>query len=856
MKKLALGISLVILLFFIGSPIYSEAQSSVPGCCYTAQAGFDVVCDYVDQQDCANTAGIPFPDGSGFKANTLCTNLPSPSNEQCRLGCCCYSDSGINSGNLLAQAKCDIHGGTFNLGITTHAQCAGQCSIPQCNDGIDNDGDGCIDFTGPNNDDGCIGLDDPSESGGDKSCTVAQRSCSLDQLIVRPVKGEKKIRLAWQETDNQCQVSTYKILRCDLTSCTPAEPQVGTSTTGVYVDDFVGWDTETLRHNYWYKIIAVYENPSGMTAEISSTKSVSTGDAVCAGQFANQLFCDGNKAYSCNTDNKRINHRIPDYPDGCPGEMICVTDGTTPSCVQPGACSALGEPFGLFFENADLCEKTDGAPTRCYLDKSDTLTNKCYECDRGKSKVSDCFDYKSRGACERNACSVRTGQDGCEWVDINPSLGFGVCRIKAPPGSSEEQAEQIGLLNCKFCPDSSVRPPSPGDLSDNTNAIFDICANPAIKSALGCPDRDGDGVPDNLDCNDRDPVIKSCTGCAVCSGGFSGSADTGSCIPVASGENACSLECTSKCEGTTRIYYKTPRIERACTINPDTGVGTCDSSVRCEEDLSRRKPNDPSCNPDWDGDHVLNTQDNCPNNPNPPQDCDINPATPATQCDADTDGKGDVCDTDDDGDGIPDGEDLCPQGKFEGHAQQFVINRGYGKPGYCSNLPNGYTTGCSVWQTTDLERGQLKGCAIDRDNDCVCDSKTSAGGTSPVDFDKCPNSLPACTSASGIRLPGKQYPAESGALIVDESKFGCPIDCAGACGNDGFCSCPNTCSQCGNTGFDFLNDCTQNICTGCAFNSPGTQCFFTPDSGNRNLDPDSDNDGIPDVWEKKMKTRF
>jgi len=52
---------------------------------------------------------------------------------------------------------------------------------------------------------------------------------------------------------------------------------------------------------------------------------------------------------------------------------------------------------------------------------------------------------------------------------------------------------------------------------------------------------------------------------------------------------------------------------------------------------------------DVDGDGVYDSQDNCPNTPNP------------SQIDLDGDGVGDVCDPDRDGDSVPDGEDPFPE---------------------------------------------------------------------------------------------------------------------------------------------------------------------------------------------------
>jgi len=74
---------------------------------------------------------------------------------------------------------------------------------------------------------------------------------------------------------------------------------------------------------------------------------------------------------------------------------------------------------------------------------------------------------------------------------------------------------------------------------------------------------------------------------------------------------------------------------------------------------------------DIDGDGVPDGQDNCPNIPNPDQAdsdgdgvgdaCDNCPDTPnPDQADADSDGIGDACDPDDDNDGYDDGDDCAP----------------------------------------------------------------------------------------------------------------------------------------------------------------------------------------------------
>jgi hypothetical protein len=55
-----------------------------------------------------------------------------------------------------------------------------------------------------------------------------------------------------------------------------------------------------------------------------------------------------------------------------------------------------------------------------------------------------------------------------------------------------------------------------------------------------------------------------------------------------------------------------------------------------------------ACDPDIDGDQILNEDDNCPTTPS------------EDQTDNDLDGEGDICDLDDDGDQFPDTDDNCP----------------------------------------------------------------------------------------------------------------------------------------------------------------------------------------------------
>src|SRR3989344_4922243 len=133
MKKIALGLGFVFLLFLIGSPLYSEAQTSVFGCCYSLRSP-DVSCTYINRNNCANyiTETQPIELFPEFSPNTQCSAIVP----QCNLGCCCSS----SFNGIAPSAQCSAREGSFVPSITDHIQCRNQCNVPQCSDGIDNDG--------------------------------------------------------------------------------------------------------------------------------------------------------------------------------------------------------------------------------------------------------------------------------------------------------------------------------------------------------------------------------------------------------------------------------------------------------------------------------------------------------------------------------------------------------------------------------------------------------------------------------------------------------------------------------------------------------------------------------------------
>ena len=192
-KKLVLMFALLLVL-----PI-SYAQV---GCCINPGAGIST-CSF-NLISVASCCPIPEASNQGYYKGTQNPNGPQNSNDcrtnffqqdadcstatQCGLGCCC-SDLG---GSITPRAQC-TGTSTFTLGSTS---CNTVCPTPQCNDGIDNDRNGCLDFS--NGDLGCTSAADRDESGG--SCSAQGAGCvdpsyapKLSSLVINPVAGQKKI---------------------------------------------------------------------------------------------------------------------------------------------------------------------------------------------------------------------------------------------------------------------------------------------------------------------------------------------------------------------------------------------------------------------------------------------------------------------------------------------------------------------------------------------------------------------------------------------------------------------------------------------------------------------------------------
>ena len=342
--------------------------------------------------------------------------------------------------------------------------------MPQCNDKIDNDNNGCTDA----NDTACFNPSVKTESGG--SCIKQGVGClnsnyipKLRNLEIIPIKGQRAFLLKWQDECSGTSAS-YDILRCKGSGCTNLAI-LGTAGIDSFEDasDDLAFDA-----TYTYQIKAHY---SLQTATPTITKTATLGNIECLNQFSSGNFCisqsyyiqysgyllaffpeifskifpDGvkskfsdkfNNAFFCGTYNNLV-------PEGtsCSSTQACVVDNNKPACLNKINCNYnSANPFGLFY-TLEGCE----ANRYCFYDRSSTIVNSCFNCDQSMA----CYDYKSEDACTRDNC--RAGD--CKWKNMANQIGIGACVSTTD-------------YNCEWCEKKGT-----GTLENVRafNEVFDLC---------------------------------------------------------------------------------------------------------------------------------------------------------------------------------------------------------------------------------------------------------------------------------------------------------------------------------------------------------------------------------------------
>ncbi|MBS3104702.1 hypothetical protein J4234_00425 [Candidatus Woesearchaeota archaeon] len=472
---------IIFCILFLLSMSYSYADET--GCCTNPSAGL-LTCSTdrlaLRDKECCPKPEASFPSyyksqqnpDNPLNANECATNFFFPGKAcsdqtitACALGCCC-SELG---GSIAAEAQCKGTGLIFHKGQTN---CNVLCPIPQCNDGQDNDENGCADFEG--GDLGCTSPSDSQESGG--SCSVEGAGCTnpayipkLSNLEIKPIKGQKKFLLNWNDECSETVVS-YDILRCKESGCTNFAI-VGTTNTNSFEDSSGDLLLDTT---YTYQVKSRY-NLQIATPTIAKTATL--GNIECFDQLSSNNFCihepyytkyknyltatfpeiflrsftEGvkskfgerfNKAFSCDTSNKLI-------PEGtaCSSTQVCLVDNNKPACLSKINCNYLdANPFGLFYTQ-QACENGK----YCFYDRSHTTIDSCFSCDPSMA----CYDYKTEESCARNNCQI----GNCRWNSIANNLGIGACV------STTE-------YNCQWCEKKGT---STLENTRSFNEVFDFC---------------------------------------------------------------------------------------------------------------------------------------------------------------------------------------------------------------------------------------------------------------------------------------------------------------------------------------------------------------------------------------------
>lgn len=327
-------------------------------------------------------------------------------------------------------------------------------------------------------DDWCGEASPPEVVGVTKGCGNVDYVPAPSDFRVVPVKGEPKFQLSW--SNNCTDFINYLVLeRCEGAGCNNFDFVSRISLKTYFVDpDELFWDT-----NYTYRLKTVFQH--GESAWVSETgntgdiecEGVDTSNPICLSHFYYEKFQDYftnngykfksadqfstdfnktvtdifqlrfNKGYRCD-----MNNRITKIVD-CPEDQVCMVSAGTAVCSDAAACQQLAPShFGLNY-TVDNCEGSGEDQNFCFLDKSKTLGDMCYNCHMGMS----CIDYHSQGACERNNC----GAGDCEWRDLYPEIGIGVCVDKT-------------MDNCELC---NLRGSSVAPNLQGFNDIFDICTS-------------------------------------------------------------------------------------------------------------------------------------------------------------------------------------------------------------------------------------------------------------------------------------------------------------------------------------------------------------------------------------------
>jgi hypothetical protein len=338
--------------------------------------------------------------------------------------CCCFSNQVSVIYDAIDEYDCQFEGGRVEEGDATN--CAKVCEVETCDNcqtGSCSDYDSCS----SNSDGGICPSGQECCSGSCSLPTDPGQGCQDPNLDIKPIsltrgndRGYRQITLTWND-NYDCDVVDYQILRCDANGCNPTTV-ISSTTQKSFVDTNINWGTI-----YRYIIKGTYVSQGQKNSDV---REIYSGDSPCEGHYTSARFCVGNSNSFCSISNLLSGTQNCNSGEICAGgNCIALSD-----CDQPS-----GNPFGLY-HSVGSCEGSPFDYKYCFLDKSKTNVDMCYSC--GGNNMT-CYDYKSKGACERDNCMVGLEQEpsSCRWNWVYEDLGIGVC--------VDKEADNCGLCKSK-----------------------------------------------------------------------------------------------------------------------------------------------------------------------------------------------------------------------------------------------------------------------------------------------------------------------------------------------------------------------------------------------------------------------
>jgi len=378
------------------------------------------------------------------------------------VGCCC--DPLVKNGSLSPRAECTA-GFSFigmppDIGMSCNEHCQATLAAPGgvCGDGV------------------CQAAEDANSCPDD--CAQVVVGCGSPNynpkpvFTITPVLGNKALKLSY---DTACDVDYFTINRCAGDDCTDFETITQTTAPSEFIDKD---PTLEFNQDYTYQLIAHYplagaSEPAIAIGNIGDIECWNRGATpFCVsytfydhyqsylstygyGQYTSTDFANlfdesvrqtfatrFNSAWRCTPENTLI-ETTPALSCDINQDEYCVADETGPRCVVQEECGADSDPFGLY-STSQACETN----RYCYFDKSQTVANTCQSCNPRMS----CYDYQSRGACERDSC----GAGNCQWNPTFDALGLGVC-------------VDVDTRNCEHCTEPRLN-------TNATSATWSICS--------------------------------------------------------------------------------------------------------------------------------------------------------------------------------------------------------------------------------------------------------------------------------------------------------------------------------------------------------------------------------------------